>query len=121
MRSSANISVVEGTVGGLQEREQRIGRPIATRPAGHRGGSGERLFLDREIGVEADVGRLDLLMSQQSAITVVSIPAFSRRIAAVCLSTWGVTSWLASTGSARPPLAACFARRWLVRRLRRPA
>ena len=52
----------------------------------------------------------------QSAITVVSIPAFSKRIAAVCLRAWGVTFLARIDGQCSPAAAACFARRWLVRR-----
>ena len=48
----------------LQEGEQRIGRPVAAGLAIHGDGPGERLFLDREIGVHVDLGRLELLIPE---------------------------------------------------------
>ena len=52
----------------LQKREQRIGRAVAAGLAVHRGGPGERLFLDLEIGVHVDLCRLDLLMLDMRVI-----------------------------------------------------
>jgi hypothetical protein len=47
-----------------RKASRESGGRYPARLAVHGGGSGERLFLDLEIGVHIDLGRLDLLMPQ---------------------------------------------------------
>ena len=70
--------------------------------------------------MQVDLGGLDCSWPSQSAITEVSTPACSSRIAEVCRSTCGVIFFPASDGQAAAAVAACLVRRCsITSRLRR--
>ncbi len=81
-------------------------------------GSGERGFLERHVGVEVDLGGLDVLVAEPERDHGVSMPACSSRIAAVCRSTCGLTVLVAIDGHASAAVVVCSAsRRWSASRL----
>jgi hypothetical protein len=63
------------------------GRAVAAGGGVQRRGSRECLFCEGEVGVDVDLGGGDAFVAEpQGAMTVLSTPAASRRIAAVCRS-----------------------------------
>ena len=48
----------------VQEREKRVGRPIAGRLRVRRGSSSEGSFLEHEVGVEVDLGRAGVFVPE---------------------------------------------------------
>src|SRR5918999_1795572 len=48
----------------LEEGEQAVWGPVASRSCVGRGGAGERPFLQGEVGVEVDLGRVDVFVAE---------------------------------------------------------
>ncbi len=71
--------------------------------------SGQGALLDRQIGMQVNLGGLDALVSKPGAITEVSMPACSNRIAAECRKTCMVTDFCISVGQTPPAICTYFA------------
>src|SRR5438093_11517209 len=48
----------------VEEGEQRVGGPVASRSGVWGRGASERALLEREVGVQVDLGRLETLVSE---------------------------------------------------------
>jgi hypothetical protein len=90
----------------LEEREQGVGRPVATGAGAVGLDPGEGLFLDRHVGVQVGLGGSSWPI--QSAMTEVSTPACNSAIAAEWRRVCGVTFLAAMVGRLAAAVVACF-------------
>ena len=64
VQRGVGVGITVGWIRGFEEGEEGVGRAVAAGLAVGRRGAGERSFFEREVGVEVDLGGLDLLVAE---------------------------------------------------------